>query len=247
MLFRGIGPTIVGFAIQGCLKYGFYDTFKQIVKSQALSNGVAVDPIIIFMIAGLLAELIASTFLTPFEAVRIKIVSSPGFDTKFNTCVTSMWQEGGWKPFFVGLPPMLLRGVPYTVVQLTVFDFLTSFIYTKLFEAGFSGEDALHYQFLVTLVSALISAVLSCIVSQPGDTLVSIVNKSGGQVDDVTGASIGGNALVLMKDAIGSIGIKGLFTGLKARLYHVAFFVSIQLLVYDYVKQLCGIPVTGIH
>jgi hypothetical protein len=29
-LLQGMGPTLVGFAIQGSLKYGFYDVFKQV-------------------------------------------------------------------------------------------------------------------------------------------------------------------------------------------------------------------------
>lgn len=241
MLFRGMGPTLFGFAIQGSLKYGLYDTFKQIVKLEFASYGIVLDQIFVFMIAGLLAELIASTFLTPFEAVRIRLVSSPGFDSKFSSIVSDMYSEGGLQSFFLGLPAILLRGVPYTVVQLSSFEVLTSSAYSFLAQTGLAREEALQYQFLITFTMALVSAVLSCLVSQPGDTLLSFVNKSD------RGGVKGGDVLLVMRDAVGSVGMKGLFAGTKARLYHVSFFVTVQLLVYDFVKQLCGIPVTGVH
>lgn len=37
---------------------------------------------------------------------------------------------------FKGLPAMLLKGMPYTVVQLSLFEFLTSTIYSTISEAG---------------------------------------------------------------------------------------------------------------
>jgi len=51
----------------------------------------------------------------------------------------------------------------------------------------------------------------------------------------------------VLQDIVEKDGLKGLFVGMQARLLHVSFFVSVQLLVYDYVKQLCGIPATGLH
>ena len=53
------------------------------------------------------------------------------------------------------------------------------------------------------------------------------------------------NEFQILSDIVSQEGWKGLFVGLQARLLHVSFFVSVQLLVYDYVKQLCGIPPTG--
>jgi len=87
---------------------------------------------------------------------------------------------------------------------------------------------------------------------------------------------MGDSALEVMYSGIKELGIKGLFlgkfslllsriilshyfecclpctplvyfVGTKARLLHVGVIVVIQLLTYDYVKQLCGIPVTGLH
>jgi solute carrier family 25 phosphate transporter 3 len=100
-----------------------------------------------------------------------------------------------------------------------------------------SGPEALHYQVQITTVSALIAAVLGTLASQPGDVILSAVNSN----------TTGGSMSTLIVQAAKQLGVSGMFRGIQARLVHVASIVVIQLLVYDYVKQLCGIPATGFH
>jgi hypothetical protein len=69
VLFQGMGPTLVGYAIQGSLKYGFYEIFKPFSNNFLHSLNVD-NQLIAFGLASLLAETIGSTFLTPFEASR---------------------------------------------------------------------------------------------------------------------------------------------------------------------------------
>ena len=40
-------------------------------------------------------------------------------------------------------------------------------------------------------------------------------------------------------------GVRSLFAGFKPRLLHVGIVVTLQLLIYDYAKRLCGIAATG--
>ena len=132
---------------------------------------------------------------------------------------------------------------------------------------GFSSSEALQYKYLITTISAVIAAIISSIISQPGDTLLSLVNKStktsnnvmlinseGREIEVVSIPVERGiikkdkvNALQIIYDTSIELGVIGLFKGLQARLIHVIFIVVIQLLIYDSVKQLVGIPVTGFH
>mmetsp|Transcript_9724 Transcript_9724/g.16062 ORF Transcript_9724/g.16062 Transcript_9724/m.16062 type:complete len:168 (-) Transcript_9724:319-822(-) len=158
------------------------------------------------------------------------------------------------------------------------------------FYVGFTAAEALQYRFGVTFISALVAAIVSSLTSQPGDTLLSIVNKncrgdsclvfdealeesvlpsattsrtgsrssldrrsSIGDIAATTSASTAGtgtgaaNPFVIMRDAFEEIGVRGLFRGTQARLVHVIVIVVTQLLLYDTIKGLCGIPVTGFH
>lgn len=111
---------------------------------------------------------------------------------------------------------------------------------------GYTSTEALHYQIIITIVCALVAAFLATLASQPGDSLLSAVNKAKKSADGSTdgkGEVPERNLLKLAK----SLGFSGLYRGLSARMLHVAFIVVIQLTAYDYIKQLCGIPATGFH
>mmetsp|Transcript_32462 Transcript_32462/g.36125 ORF Transcript_32462/g.36125 Transcript_32462/m.36125 type:complete len:82 (+) Transcript_32462:311-556(+) len=45
----------------------------------------------------------------------------------------------------------------------------------------------------------------------------------------------------------GNGGISEFFRGTKARIVHVGVIITSQLVVYDFVKQLLGLPATGSH
>lgn len=88
-----------------------------------------------------------------------------------------------------------------------------------------------------------------------GDTLLSVVNKSarvqvastGGDTSSSAASGGGGisGTLAIMRESVAQLGVVGLFRGTKARLLHVGVIVVVQLLVYDFVKECVGLPVTG--
>ena len=265
-----MAPTLTVYGIQGSLKYGLYELFKPLVKLELLSNGLALDNIWIFMIASAFAESIASSTLSPFEASRIRMVSSPGYATSIQACVQKMIKDDGLQSLFAGLPAILLKNVPYTVVQLSSFELFTTFVYGKLsalgrsyliyplffddrpllfllfHSIGLTKTEALHYQVEITIICAWVAAFFATLASQPGDSLLSAVNKAKKQ----SISSENGNIQASKQSLVGlakSLGFSGLYRGLKARLIHVSFIVVIQLTAYDYIKQLCGIPATGFH
>ena len=55
------------------------------------------------------------------------------------------------------------------------------------------------------------------------------------------------NAWKTMNQTINEKGFFGLFQGMWARFIHVSSIVTIQLIIYDYVKQMLGLPLTGAH
>ena len=177
----------------------------------------------------------------------------------------------------------------------------------------FTGLSVTEFHWLITLVSAISAAFLSSIASQPGDTLLSSVNKQARRVIS-KGQSIGSgsvaittsatttevvlgnkfdskivnnleldeqdesnnivylpkiktcnfqenssennsnnrnndndNVVQIMRECVQELGLKGLFTGTKARLVHVGVIVVVQLTAYEYVKQLLGIPMSSTH
>jgi len=259
MLFQGFGPTVFGYFLHGALKYGFYEVFKPIVSSSLSSLefdlGSSLN-LFIFVISGALAELIGSLLLAPFESLRIRLVAQPDFAKRYGILgfLVKIVKNEGLLALFLSLPVMLTRNVPYTMVQLSTFELLTKTIYSNMGDIGLTPEaaSASDLKFVITAFSALVAAFFSTIASQPGDTLLSIVNKES----RLRGLDLGlglvnpnppdpPSPLSIISTSIQELGLGGLYRGTRARMLHIAVMLVIQLVTYDYIKCLLGIAVTG--
>ena len=252
ILLQGLGPTLLGYAIQGSLKYGFYELFKPVFQ-QALHVAPGESSIAALMLAGAFAECIGSSCLSPFEAARIRLVANPGFvQGGVLPCLRKIAAQEGRGALFFGLPAILAKQVPYTVIQLSSFETLSGLL---------SGAHLSEDRFTISVVSALAAAFLSSLASQPGDTLLSIVNKTARRslvaavpaatsvADSAEPVAVAApvDAWSIIRDAVGELGFKGLFRGTQARLVHVGVIVVTQLLIYDGIKAALGIPLTTTH
>ena len=88
----------------------------------------------------------------------------------------------------------------------------------------------------VSFGAAFLASILACILSQPGDVILTATYRSSGsskRFSDVVSE--------IYKDQ----GPGGFFSGLSARLLHVGVIITSQLVLYDTIKQLLGLPATG--
>jgi solute carrier family 25 phosphate transporter 3 len=174
--------------------------------------------------------------LCPMEAVRIRMVAEPSFAPQgWIQCGLKMLKYEGVEGLWKGMTPMVYKQVPYTVTKNVSFDFLTRSTYAAMRQNGVVMSSAVKVS--VPMFAAFVASLLSCVSSQPGDMLLSLVNAHKGKrrTKDIVRD-------ILRTDR----GIKGFFVGIKTRLLHVGIIVTLQLLIYDFVKRLCGIAATGL-
>mmetsp|Transcript_23846 Transcript_23846/g.52134 ORF Transcript_23846/g.52134 Transcript_23846/m.52134 type:complete len:183 (+) Transcript_23846:215-763(+) len=94
------------------------------------------------------------------------------------------------------------------------------------------------------LACAFLAAIVSSVLSQPGDSLLSEVNRSNVAASIARrGAALGQGSGVLVLAR--RLGLRGLFRGTGARLVQMTLVVVLQLLIYDSVRQLCGLSPLG--
>jgi solute carrier family 25 phosphate transporter 3 len=241
-LLAGLGPTIWGYLMEGGCKFGVYEVLKpaviRIMASFAAATNLAFlnAQVIAFIVCGCIAGAAASIVLAPMEALRIRLVSEPNFAPKG-------WVQGGrrmirkegvlgmWK----GLLPQVYKQVPYTVTKNVSFDFFTRFAYSAALSYGLTMNQAT--KFAVPFISAICASILSCISSQPGDMLLSLVSARQGEYRSTN---------EIARDILRSDrGVRGFFVGLNGRLVHVGIIVTLQLVLYDFLKRLCGGIATG--
>ena len=110
-------------------------------------------------------------------------------------------------------------------------------------------------------------------MSQPGDTVLSVMNKKAGTTGVCVCACVCVRVCVCVSmqifscmhtlsqthsqthththihtvlGALKKLGPGGLYLGAGARCVHVTSYIVAQFLIYDSIKRLCGIPVAGV-
>ncbi|KAG4178882.1 hypothetical protein ERO13_A10G071150v2 [Gossypium hirsutum] len=77
--FRGWVPTLLGYSAQGACKFGFYEFFKKYYSDLAGPEYFAKYKTLIYLAGSASAEVIADVALCPFEAVKVRVQTQPGF------------------------------------------------------------------------------------------------------------------------------------------------------------------------
>lgn len=231
-LATGLGPTAVGYFIQGWFKFGGVEFFK-VNTAQYLGVEEAWKyRIPIYLGAAACAEFIADIFLCPLEATRIRLVSNPEYASGLITAFPKIIKDDGViKGFYSGFFPILFKQIPYTMAKFSVQGWAAENIYKV---TGVTPEGATETtKMAVSLSSGIIAGVASAIISHPADTLLSLVNKEGA----------GGNGTIvrrLMNLAVETGFVKLCVTGLGARCVMIGTLTAGQFGIFDIVMKATG-------
>ncbi|RVD87280.1 uncharacterized protein DFL_001522 [Arthrobotrys flagrans] len=228
-LLTGLGPTVIGYFLQGAFKFGGYEFFKKqsidfLGVETATNNRAAV-----YMGSSALAEFFADIALCPLEATRIRLVSQPTFASGLVSGFAKILSQEGIGAFYSGFGPILFKQVPYTVAKFVVYEKISEGIYNNVIDKSTASGAT---QTVVNLSSGLGAGFAAAIISQPADTMLSKINKTKGLPGESTTSR-------LIKIA-GELGIRGSFTGLPARLFMVGTLTAFQFAIYGDIKKALG-------
>jgi len=232
-LTTGLGPTVVGYFIQGWFKFGGVEFFKVQMAQAFGPQGAWDNRTAIYLGASAAAEFIADIFLCPLEATRIRLVSNPSYASGLFSCATRLAKEEGvLRGFYSGFGPILFKQVPYTMAKFAVQGKAAETIADKVI-----GQKVETLQggtkLSVSLLSGVIAGVAAAIISHPADTLLSKVNKAG--------AGGEGSILTRLGRIASEIGFVKLATvGLGARCVMIGALTAGQFLLFDIVMDITG-------
>lgn len=238
-LMGGLGPTVVGYGIEGAMKFGVYEVMKPVFAA-LLSDNTALA----YLLASVVAGAVAAVLLCPMESTRIRIVTDPAYSDKgLLTALPKMLREEGVFSSFAGIWAMLAKQVPYTLGKQVSFDVFAGLLYAffhSLKDSVAMAESQIRWA--VSICAAFMASIIACIFSQPGDMILTETYKpkKKGTAADRSFADV-------IRAIHGSGGVGTFFTGTGARIVHVGLIITSQLVIYDIVKQMLGLPATGSH
>lgn len=260
-LLGGLGPTIIGYGIEGATKFGLYETLKPIfstiavaatanLSTGAIDSSIMTNPAAGFIGASVTAGAVASLLLVPLERTRIRLVTDPTYASNLFKALGRMWQEEGPRNVLLGgFPAMLSKQVPYTFCKQVSFDVFATALYIVAASFQLSAVDV---RAEVSLGAAFCASILACLASHPGDVILTDTYKKnkggivGKKQDDFNdGIEQIPTLLSVIQKVYSEKGASGFFAGIQARFVHVGAIITSQLVLYDIVKQLLGLPATG--
>lgn len=225
-LAKGWAPTFYGYSMQGACKFGFYEYFKVIYSGILGEENSYLWRTSLYLAASASAEFIADIALSPMEAVKVKIQTTPGFANTLRQAVPKMMGEEGMTAFFKSLVPLWCRQIPYTMMKFACFERTVELLYKHVVPKP-RAECTKGEQLVVTFAAGYIAGVFCAIVSHPADTVVSKINQEKGA-----------SAIDVAK----KIGFMGLWKGLGPRIIMIGTLTAAQWFIYDFVKVTLGIP-----
>merc|ERR1712045_473978 len=227
-LFLGWAPTAIGYSAQGLCKFGFYEVFKDIYSRAIGEENTFLYRTSLYLAASASAEFFADIALSPMEACKVRIQTSPvgTFPTTLRGAFPRILKEEGINGFYKSLVPLWGRQIPYTMMKFACFERTVEAIYQYVVPKP-RAECSKSEQLVVTFAAGYIAGVFCAIVSHPADTIVSYMNK-------VQGATLGSG----VKD----LGFKGLWGGLGPRIIMIGTLTALQWFIYDAVKVQLRLP-----
>ena len=230
-LLAGLGPTGVGYGLEGALKFGCYESFKVIFKDLTKSKFVN------FLAASVIAGAVASIVLCPMEDTRIRMVGDASYaNENLVSALVRIVKEDGVFKTFNGLNAMLSKQVPYTMTKQVSFDIISKIFYS-LAATYLPDVSKDRIKLPISVSSAFLTSIIACLGSQPGDMILTEYYKNHANK----------KFSEIISDIYNKHGIGGFFIGVVARLMHVSSIITSQLVIYDVVKIALGLHASGAH
>jgi len=158
------------------------------------------------LVAAALAESLATVALLPLEQTRIKMVSDETYAANVFEAVERLVREDGIDGLVTSLPPIYAKMIPFSMCQLATYDVAVgpcretaAALSVAVAESAFAADasasvdafapallgdvaqalgSALSGPFAAQIPASFLAATLASLASQPGDTLMSVMNEN---------------------------------------------------------------------
>jgi len=234
-LWKGVGPTFIGYSLQGMFKYGLYEFFKDFYMNLAGEEASSKYKGAIWLAGSASAEIFADIALCPLEMTKVKIQTSPAgtFPVPMFAAFREMSKLKAETRFpFGSLVPLWSRQIPYTMAKFFFFEYIVALFYGNVFTAP-KDSYSKSTQLGVTFASGYLAGVVCAVVSHPADSVVSLMGKPANR-----GKGVG---QIASEVGFASLATKGLGT----RVLMIGTLTGFQWWIYDSFKSAMGMGTTG--
>lgn len=122
-VFTGVGPTAIGYSLQGAGKYGLYEVFKYRYANLVGEENAHKYRTLLYLGASASAEFFADILLCPMEALKVKMQTTvPPFARTTGEGFKKIISTEGYLGFYKGIVPLWGRQVINESMRIVVCD-----------------------------------------------------------------------------------------------------------------------------
>lgn len=224
--YRGLGTYLLTDAVAGALKFGTYETLQKKTENMMKPPPLAV-------LAGI-AFVASSLILVPGELVKQQL--QMGHYTSLSEAAEGIFTEKGLLGFYTGYSAVCWRDVPYTMMELSIYDWLKRLPIPQLNTRTTTGPNEESKVDLSTTTATMDEAWAGAITggiagfcTTPLDTIKTKLMVDG---DYYSGY------FSCLSDTVQEHGIVSLFSGSLARVAWLLPFSAIYLPLFDALKRM---------
>ncbi|EDW82290.1 uncharacterized protein Dwil_GK25201 [Drosophila willistoni] len=238
-LWSGLSPTLISALPSTIIYFVAYEQFKARFadlhyKYLNQSSGSSSDiSMLVPLTAGVAARVLAVTCVSPVEMIRTKMQSQKMSHAEMLSSVRQVVQSQGILGLWRGLPPTILRDVPFSGIYWTSYEYLKSSFNVV--------EPSFGFSFMAGAISGSVAAT----ITTPFDVIKTHDQIEFGEkfiFSDNPQPPPRSTAITRsILDRLASIyrlgGIGGIFAGLGPRLFKVAPACAIMISTFEYGKS----------
>lgn len=215
-IFRGVGSIALGSIPNSAVFFLAYDLSKYHLPKM-IKNDTTV-----FMVSGCVGEVVASCVKLPFEVVKQTAQAGGNFTSK--TAFQHIFRADGIRGLYSGFFSTISRDVPYTVLQMPIWEFLKSHVAkynnreeANVIESGFCGAAAGGFASAITTPLDV------------AKTRIILLDRSSPDYSE--------NPLRMIRQVYKQEGISKLFAGVTPRIIWISLGGFIYFGAYDFAKS----------
>ncbi|XP_030378550.1 solute carrier family 25 member 40-like isoform X4 [Scaptodrosophila lebanonensis] len=238
-LWSGLSPTLISALPSTIIYFVAYEQFKARfidlhykyltpVKGTPFGRDI---PMLVPLMAGVTARICAVTLVSPIELIRTKMQSQKMTHAEMLGSVRKVVQAQGVLGLWRGLPPTILRDVPFSGIYWTCYEYLKSRFNVVEPTFGFS------------FIAGAISGSVAATITTPFDVI-----KTHEQIEFGEKFIFADNPPKSVSTPTTSVaqrlakiyrlnGMRGVFSGLGPRLFKVAPACAIMISTFEYSKS----------
>ncbi|XP_016949519.1 probable mitochondrial glutathione transporter SLC25A40 isoform X4 [Drosophila biarmipes] len=239
-LWSGLSPTLISALPSTIIYFVAYEQFKArftdihykyMRRLDASGRDIPLPiPILVPLLAGVSARILAVTCVSPVELIRTKMQSQRMTHAEMFGTIRQVVQSQGVLGLWRGLPPTILRDVPFSGIYWTCYEYLKSFF------------GVVEPTFSFSFVAGAISGSVAATITTPFDVVKTHEQIEFGEKfifsDNPPKQQVPTKSVAVRLASIYRLGgLPAIFSGLGPRLFKVAPACAIMISSFEYGKS----------